>query len=69
MGVNTALHGAGDLARRIVETRLEGTNADLIAQYEEDLRVFARGPLALSWQGGRMAFNAKPIEECEVISM
>jgi 2-polyprenyl-6-methoxyphenol hydroxylase-like FAD-dependent oxidoreductase len=69
MGVNTALRGAGDLARRIVETRLEGTNADLIAQYEEDLRVFARGPLALSWQGGRMAFNAKPIEECEVISM
>ncbi|PWY87773.1 cercosporin toxin biosynthesis protein [Aspergillus heteromorphus CBS 117.55] len=67
-GVNTALHDAAELARRIAEAQGQ-VDGDLIAKYEETLRVFARERVDMSWQGGYRGFNLRPVEECEGIKL
>ncbi|OKL58027.1 hypothetical protein UA08_06466 [Talaromyces atroroseus] len=69
MGVNTALRDASDLARRLVDAHhCEKSLDGLVAEYEQNLRLFARKPLATSWMAGSKAFGLQPVEQCERLS-
>lgn len=70
MGANTALRDAAALARRMAESGgVDGIIGQGVRDYEEELRVFAKKAIELSWQGGAKTFGFKPQEEYKHINL
>ncbi|PYH40744.1 FAD-dependent oxidoreductase [Aspergillus saccharolyticus JOP 1030-1] len=70
MGVNTALRDAEDLVRKIIQVGGPiDMSVNVVAQYEESLREFARKSVRLSWEGGQRGFDLRSAETCEEISL
>jgi 2-polyprenyl-6-methoxyphenol hydroxylase-like FAD-dependent oxidoreductase len=68
-GVNTALRDAADLAQKIVQAGGSANiTRDIVAEYEKDLREFARKWVGMSWQAGQKAFGLKSREECRKLT-
>ncbi|KAJ5806463.1 uncharacterized protein N7503_004065 [Penicillium pulvis] len=67
MGANTALRDAADLARRIADVGVEKVGEEVIGEYEDSLRAFAKMAIGLSWKGGMKSFGLRPVEECDKI--
>ncbi|KAJ5904114.1 hypothetical protein N7504_006497 [Penicillium tannophilum] len=68
-GANTALRDAADLARRIANVGVEKVDEEVIGEYEDYLRAFAKMAIDLSWKGGMKSFGLRPVEECDKINL
>lgn len=66
MGANTALRDAADLAWRLAPAS-NMVDVRVIGKYKDDLRIFAKQMIELSWQGGRRSFGLGSVDECERI--
>lgn len=68
MGANTALRDAADLAWRLAPAS-NMVDVRVIGKYKDDLRIFAKQMIELSWQGGRRSFGLGSVDECEKIEL
>lgn len=66
VGAVTALRDAALLTERIVEG---GVSVDSVAQYEEEMRGYAKIAVERSFFGGKKMFGQRPFEQCKVLEL